>query len=292
MSKRSAVTDDAVWEGAKRTRLLEHHATDCNDTDCKGCDVGDIEITFVDEQDNGQQQDPTAQELLAMALEEAARPTPQTEVVRRLFDMAVDKYTTASPEDRVGYAVCLVELGQSLQVEESLREGLDILRGQIKSTEQVSVHLALAHAAIALAAFLRQQKNRLFEDMREELVGSDGEEDEVSLEELVRKQQVTREEVQLYKEAVKAMDKAVTEQDHKETDVKAVYRVLHPLLSYTQLLDSPAHADHVHALTEAITRYIQCLSYEKDSSLLNVWAACLLHQLKFEQGQAKVHAMG
>ncbi|KAI9019465.1 hypothetical protein CLU79DRAFT_758940 [Phycomyces nitens] len=285
MSKRPA-SPNPVEESslAKRVcRSEENHSAGCNDPDCDGCDVGDIEITFVGENEE-KSADPSAQELLNMAIEESTDPDAKPEVVQRLFDMAIDKFGKTEPKDRIGYATCLIELGQAIKVEESLKEGLDILRGETKKPEiEPSTLFILARAAALLAAFIRQNKNALYEEAKAELEDSDGEGDEAALDELSKKQAITREEGKLYKEAIGAIDKGFATYDpENEEQTKTLRVAMRQLLSYGQLLEDPSHGSHVGSIMDKLVSYIQRLENESDSSLLTEWAACLLHKSKFE----------
>ncbi|KAL0081567.1 hypothetical protein F4703DRAFT_1918101 [Phycomyces blakesleeanus] len=287
MSKRAASPNlkEETSSSKRVCRTEENHSTGCNDPDCNGCDVGNIEITFVGDNGEDKAADPTAQELLEMAIEEAGNKEAKPEVVQRLFDMAIEKFEKAEPKNRIGYATCLIELGQAIKVEESLREGLDILRGEIKKPDVGPLaQFILARAAALLAADIRQKKNALFEEARAELVDSDGEEDEAAMDELNKKQAITREEIKLYKEAIAAIEKGFVEYDPKnEEQTKALRVAMRQLLSYGQLLEDPSHGSHVDTLMDKLVSYIQRLENEADSSLLTEWAACLLHKCKFEE---------
>lgn len=221
MAKRTSdeLTADLEVESsikAKRVRRTQNegHAPDCNDPECEGCDVGDIEITFVRTDESGQEQSvqPSAHELFAMAMEEATNTQAEDQdssMARRLFDLALEKFQKEEPEDRLGYALCLVSLGKTIEVEESLREGLDILRHEARKDGSLSFHLA--RAAWALATFIRKRQNEWFEKMKEELESD--EEDGVEYEELLKKQQLSREEERLYKESLDAMQKVFCRKD-------------------------------------------------------------------------------
>lgn len=214
MSKRPADAEPetstaAVAVRAKRARSSqkEGHVEDCTDPECQGCDVGEIEITFVRKDEHGHEQTatPSAQELLDMAIAEASHASKQRDdhLVRRLFDLALEQYQEKESDNRVGYATCLIELGRAIHVEESLREGLDILRGLNKkqSLDDDQQQLLLARAAMDLAIFIRKRQNALYEEML------DSEDEEEPSEELLSKQKVSREEIKLCKEALDAIDK-------------------------------------------------------------------------------------
>lgn len=208
MSKRQAdaepETSTAVRAKRARSSQKEAHVDDCTDPECQGCDVGEIEIAFVRKDEHGQEQPatPSAQELLDMAMAEASQKQQRDDhLVRRLFDLALEQYQENEAENRIGYATCLIELGRAIHVEESLREGLDILRGLNKQQSlENQQQLLLARAAMDLAIFIRKRQNALFEEML------DSDEEEPS-EDLLNKQKVSREEIKLCKEALDAIDK-------------------------------------------------------------------------------------
>ncbi|KAG0166982.1 hypothetical protein DFQ28_007660 [Apophysomyces sp. BC1034] len=278
MSKRQAENED-LSQSKRVRRNNDNHAAGCNDAECEGCDVGEVEISFVQTDDAGEEQatQPTAQELLTMALEEK-----DMEMTRRLFDMALERFQKDEPDNRIDYAACLVELGRSVQVEESIREGLDILRHEMKNAADLRIRLKLAQAAIALATCIRKQKNALFEQLQNELEDSDGEEDEIAAAELVKKQEITKEEIKLYKEAVDAVDKVFGQLDKGDEQlVEEVWMIMHDMYSYSQLMDQPSHQEQISTVSDTIIRYVQLFPYEDNDNLLTLWAASLLNKQKF-----------
>lgn len=288
MSKRQTAESSSLPE-TKRIKK-ESHAPDCNDKNCQGCDIGQVEISFVrkDKDGNPIESEPSAQELLSMAIDEAANAKQSgndddenNDMAHRLFDMAIEKYQKDEPENKLGYATCLVELGKALQVEESISEGLEILRGE-KKKQNNEVWWALAGAAIALASAKRKALESYFEQQQQELEDDDGEIDEVAFSELLEKQRVSKVEAKLYKEAIDAAKQASFE------NIKQVQAVLHEFRAYGQLLGQPFHKQDSDAVLNATIELIQKVpEYETNDELLTVWAACLLHQEKFEEQEAK-----
>ncbi|KAI9498179.1 hypothetical protein BDB00DRAFT_784243 [Zychaea mexicana] len=276
MSKRLAEEDAETSINTKRIRSTqkEGHVSDCNDPECEGCDVGEIEISFVhkDKDGNDQTSKPSAHDLLSMAVTEADTDQ-KSEIVRRLFDMALEQFEKIEPEDRAGYATCLVELGRAIDVEESLREALDIFRGIVKkdASAMTSEHwLTMAKAATGLLILIRKRLNGGFEELLEEL------EEDAPSEEQLRKYSLKREEINLYKEAVNATEKALASPN--DLPSKEARFALHDLHSYAQLLDHPQHLDHVSAIADVLTRSIQQFSYHKDADLLALKASTLIHK--------------
>lgn len=210
MSKRQhqEEPESSATASTKRVKKtdLEKHVQDCEDPECEGCDVGEVEIAILqtDKDGNEQKVEPTAKELLAMALEEAQKKDKNGDIVRRLFDMALDRYQDKEQDDRLGYAICLLQVGRHLSVEESLRESLDVLRAVVRTDENAWIYLAQAAAELLL--FLRKRQNTRFEEALAELDEED-EEDQVVREELIGKQKLSREEKKLYKEALDALEK-------------------------------------------------------------------------------------
>ncbi|KAI7884057.1 hypothetical protein K492DRAFT_204955 [Lichtheimia hyalospora FSU 10163] len=294
MSKRQADAEPesstgAVAVRAKRARSSqkEGHVEECTDPECQGCDVGEIEISFVrkDEQGNEHTATPSAQELLDMAMTEASQNSKQRDdhLVRRLFDLALEQYQEKEADDRIGYATCLIELGRAIHVEESLREGLDILRGlDKKQSLDDQQQLLLARAAMDLAIFIRKRQNALYEEMWD---SEDQDEEEQPSEEMINKQKVTREEIKLCKDALDAIDKVLPSLDKSPT--KQVRSTLENLHAYAQLLDQPIHFQHISLVLDALVRYIQHFTYQEDPESQALWAASLLHKQKFIQDTGK-----
>ncbi|KAI8144051.1 hypothetical protein BJV82DRAFT_667891 [Fennellomyces sp. T-0311] len=277
MSKRLAEDDEGHSFRAKRVRSTKKdgHVADCNDPECEGCDVGEVEFSFVRKDENGNDQTfkPTAHDLLSMAVAEA-ETDQDNDMIRRLFDMALEMFEKAEPEDRTGYATCLIELGRAVGVEESLREGLDILRGMSKKEDAsafTTEHwLHVARAALGLLLIIRKRFNVAFEEFLEE------QEDEVPSNEQLKKYSLKREEINLYKEALNAVEKALV--TSKGSLTKEARSALHDVQSYVQLLDHPQHYSHVAVLTDALEKYIQQFSYKSDPDLLALFASSLVHK--------------
>jgi tetratricopeptide (TPR) repeat protein len=295
MSKRANENQDPVVESKRSRSTKESHAPDCTDSLCQGCDVGEVEISFVRKDANGQPIDtePSAQELLAMAIDEAANDNNEDEsngMASRLFDMAIEKYQKDEPDNRVGYATCLVELGRAIQVEESISEGLEILRGEIKKQpKNKDVLLKLAGAAIALATSKRKNQDAYFEKQEAELEGSDGEMDEVAYGELLQKQELSKDDIKLYKEAIQRANEAFEDiESEDESILKEAQTVMHELRAYGQLLNQPFHQEHSDAVLDAVIQLIQKIpGNQENDELLTLWAACLLHQEKFIEDKKK-----
>ncbi|KAI8337151.1 hypothetical protein BC941DRAFT_513810 [Chlamydoabsidia padenii] len=265
----------------KATITNNNHSPDCQDPDCEGCDVGEVEISFVQGDETVQ---PTANELLEMAKDEQGN----TDMARRLFDMALESFETEEGgKTGLGYAQCLVELGRALAVDESIREGYQLFVAV--KTPTVDSQLWHSRAALALARSIRQQKSRVFEELRMDLENTDGEiEDEVTWDELLVKDQVSKEEHKFYKEAIGLLDKVLA--NHATLDEKALVlarQAMYDMREYGELLEQPNHATHVKTLFDTLTRYIQLFNYDDDDTLLTLWGACLLHQQKFATGKDK-----
>ncbi|CAO3617581.1 unnamed protein product [Mucor hiemalis] len=286
MSKRA--NQDPLTSENKRTRVNEEaHAADCTDELCQGCDVGEVEIAFVrkDAEGNPIDTEPSAKELLAMAIEEASNnanndnDNENNGIARRLFDLAIEKYQKEEPENRVDYATCLVELGKAIAVQESISEGLEILRGEVKKNNTEYVTLKLASASAAYAISIRKEQDAYFEKQQEEL----DQEDEVALGELLEKQEVGKKELELYKDALKYTRDAFTRLNAEdEALVKEAKNTLFELRTYGLLLTQPFHKEHANAVLDTVIELLQKMpAYEEQEELLALWAACLLHQERF-----------
>ncbi|ORZ14467.1 hypothetical protein BCR42DRAFT_416978, partial [Absidia repens] len=294
MPKRSEPSGDATDSmpiPIKKARVTNDHSTECQDPECEGCDEGQVEISFI-RGEEGDSVQPTAEELLTMAKEEQG----DTEMARRLFDLALEAFDERDGKTGFGYAQCLVELGRALTVEESIREGHGLFVALSKKKEdnddaskKVDLSLWQARAALAMARSIRQQKTKAFDELRQDLEDSEGEiEDEVALDELMVKDQVAKEELGFYKEAIDILDKVLLNFDTlDEKPLELTRQAMHDIREYMELLEQPSHEDHVTLLFDTLIRYIQLFSYENDDILLTLWGACLLHRQKFCLGKQK-----
>ncbi|KAI8327883.1 hypothetical protein BD560DRAFT_417570 [Blakeslea trispora] len=286
MSKRAHQGQDSESENKRNRTSKEGHVEDCQDDLCQGCDVGEVEISFVRKDAQGQTVEPSAQELLVMAIEES-----NDDIKKRLFDLALEKYQKDEPENRVGYATCLVELGKGIDVQESIREGLDILRGE--KTKTTDVLLALSGAAIALVNSIRQKQLKYLIEEQQKLQedGEDEEEDEEN-EELKQKQQPSKEETNIYNEAVDSLTEAFKSMSSDEALFKEAHTVLNEMRTYGQSLNIPYHSElSTNVLTTVVDLIKQLPNYEQHDEALTLWAACLLNDQgheKTEEEQIKV----
>ncbi|RCH77759.1 hypothetical protein CU098_000065, partial [Rhizopus stolonifer] len=258
------------------------HAEDCVDDLCQGCDVGEVEISFIRKDAQGQTIDtePSAQELLVMAIEESNQ-----DIKLRLFDLALEKYQKEEPENRVGYATCLVELGKGIDVQESIREGLDVLRGE--KTKTADIKLAISGAAIALALSIRHKQLNFFTEEQEKL----DPEDTDALDELVEKQIPSKEQLDLYKESIDRFKEATKEEEQvDEAMLKEAHTVLNEIRTFGQLLSQPVPNDQTTKVLNTVIELIQQLPKHKENDeFLTLWAACLLNQTK--EGQSEKESL-
>jgi tetratricopeptide (TPR) repeat protein len=284
MSKRP--NQDPLTSESKRAKSTNKHghAAECSDKLCQGCDVGEVEITFKDTDGQTTTIVPPAQVLLAMAIEEASKDRQNDNddenngYARRLFDMAIEKYQKDEPENRVGYAICLIELGRTVAVQESISEGLEILRGEIKKNNNEQVSIELARAAIALAISIRKEQDAYFEQQEKEL----DEDDEIALGELLEKQQVDKKEIKLYQEALEHTRDVFRRLGKNESLIEQAQLILGEFRTYGQLLVQPFHKEHANIVLDAAIELIQKVpEFEKNDELLLTWAACLLHKERF-----------
>ncbi|RCH83863.1 hypothetical protein CU097_007892, partial [Rhizopus azygosporus] len=185
------------------------------------------------------------------------------------------------PDNRTGYAACLVQLGKTIGVEESLREGLDILRGE--KNKDSTLKLKVAYAALALANYLRMQQIAAFAPQEANLYQENAELDEDAYEELLSKQKVTPDEEKLYKEAIGLVREAI-----KDAPLSDIQNVISELRTYALSLDLPVQKDHANVVLDATIEFIQQVPGHQDNwELVTVWAACLAHQEKVVDGTQK-----
>ncbi|ORX55050.1 hypothetical protein DM01DRAFT_1383002 [Hesseltinella vesiculosa] len=267
-----------------------NHAGDCDNVDCPGCDEGDMDIVFMgkDSQGNEIKITPSAMELLAMAKEEQNNNV----LAGRLFDMALEAFEELEQgKSGLGYARCLVELGQQLSVQESLREALELYIAD----KSPSLHTQLWHTrcAWALAQSVRRQKEASFEDARQDLENSDDSEieDQHALLELMQKNQLTRQEIQLYTGALQRADTIVNQVDRLTEDEETLlYQCLKEQLEYLESLEHEPQLKHTKAIGDALIKSLDTLGDQHEHYDL-IRAAALLHQQKYvdasEKDQAK-----
>ncbi|CEG72213.1 hypothetical protein RMATCC62417_07805 [Rhizopus microsporus] len=280
MSKRSN-EETVVKEGVNKRSKTESHAPDCTDETCTGCDIGEVEIAFTNKTDDGEVEEvqPNAHELMVLAIDEAQEG--DNDMARRLFDMSLEKFQQDEPDNRTGYAACLVQLGKTIGVEESLREGLDILRGE--RNKDSTLKLKVAYAALALANYLRMQQIATFAPQEANLYQENAELDEDAYEELLSKQKVTPDEEKLYKEAIDLVREAI-----KDAPLSDIQSVISELRTYALSLDLPVQKDHANVVLDATIEFIQQVPEHQDNwELVTVWAACLAHQEKVVDGTQK-----
>ena len=214
--KRNA--DSVVNESgsSKRIKVVKpennNHAPECSDPNCDGCDVGEIELTFTND-DGSPAAKPAALELFHMAMNEAASEGSKSNengMAKRLFDMALEAYDKEKEQDQFGYAQCLIEFGRYFDVLESVKEGVDILRSlEMSTTADVSkftqndLYTTKGRGILVQLQFERAMKIEVFEEANQE---NDSEDDEIEPA-VLKKLEVTKQEQKLVNEAIKAFDK-------------------------------------------------------------------------------------
>ncbi|KAG1472944.1 hypothetical protein G6F56_001239 [Rhizopus delemar] len=271
-----------IKESSKRSKT-EGHAPDCSGDDCLGCDVGEVEISFTSNTDDGEIEEaqPNAQELVILAIDESKKR--DNEMAHRLFDLALEKFQEEEPENRVGYANCLVELGKAIKVEESIKEGLDILRGELKkASDSPELKLRLAYSSMVLANYLRKQKGDIFARQEAAFEQEDGDIDEVAYEELLSKQGVTKEEIALYKEAIDySRDISKNISKDNTTFISEIQGLISELRTYCLSLDLDIQKENATVVIDATIELIQRVPGHEDNwELVTIWASCLAHQEK------------
>lgn len=145
----SDLTPAATFQPTKKlkTNTLDSrpgdHLSDCTDPTCTGCAAGEIELTFLAEDGTTTTQPPAPIRLLHMALEEASLELSSQHgigMAKRLFDLAIEGFENLKKEaetepqaveTRYSHATCLVEFGRYLPVEESAKEGVQLLQAII-----------------------------------------------------------------------------------------------------------------------------------------------------------------
>jgi tetratricopeptide (TPR) repeat protein len=200
---------------SKRVKVVKtdriNHATDCSDPHCEGCDVGEVELTFTNE-DGSAAETPSALELFHMAMDEAASEGSKSNengMAKKIFDLALEAYEKEKDEDPLGYAQCLIEFGRYFDVIESVKEGVDILRGLEKNAkkEESSVstselYISKGRGILVQLQIERAKRIEIFEEIRQE--NSDEDDIEPAV---LKKLEVTKPEMKLIDEAILSFDK-------------------------------------------------------------------------------------
>lgn len=84
---------------SKKIKLSDQHAPNCDDPSCRGCDVGEIEVTFTSE-DGKEKITLTPIELFQVALEESSKEEHDFGVVKRLFDLALEGFESLLSKEK------------------------------------------------------------------------------------------------------------------------------------------------------------------------------------------------
>ncbi|KAJ2961589.1 hypothetical protein NQZ79_g3132 [Umbelopsis isabellina] len=286
--KRAANTLDN--EGtSKRVKVVKkdriNHATDCSDPQCEGCDVGEVELAFTNE-DGSAAETPSALELFHMAMDEAATEGSKSDengMAKKIFDLALEAYETEKNQDPLGYAQCLIEFGRYFDVIESVKEGVDNLRGLEKSSKKEEsvvpmneLYIAKGRGILVQLNIERAKRIEIFEEIRDENSDEDDEIDPTVL----KKLEVTKEEKKLINEAIQAFDKvfkAKTDDDYE----KHILLCCNDLRQYGEQLDLPMHKETVNlVLTTAITYLKSLKDVESNAFALRIWGASLFYEAR------------
>ncbi|KAJ3254038.1 hypothetical protein HK103_007577 [Boothiomyces macroporosus] len=125
----------------KKQKTIEH-AAGCNDTECKGCAVGEIDIHLTTQ--DGSKLSP--HDIYYAAMEELEKQTlseqdidkqTHSSIVQKLFEMAVEEFERLQINDLV-YAKCLYDMGVFLHVEDWFHQAEHELEKFLKSSKENS----------------------------------------------------------------------------------------------------------------------------------------------------------
>ncbi|KAH8548797.1 hypothetical protein BGW37DRAFT_522988 [Umbelopsis sp. PMI_123] len=273
---------------SKRVKVVksdsQNHAPDCSDPDCDGCDVGEIELTFTNE-DGTPADKPTALELFRMAMSEAASEGSKVNengMAKRIFDMALEAYDKEKDQDQFGYSQCLIEFGRYFDVLESVKEGVEILRGLEKSTisegsrfSKKDIYIAKGRGLLVQLQMERAKKIETFEEINGE---NDSDEDEEIDPSLLKKLEVSKQEKKLVDEAIACFDNGV---HHDEGYEKQVLLCCNDLRQYGEQLDMPFHQDIVKHVLDRALKYLQTIKdIDTNVFALKIWGSCLFYQAR------------
>ncbi|KAG2181899.1 hypothetical protein INT44_008715 [Umbelopsis vinacea] len=276
---------------SKRIKVVksdsQNHAPDCSDPDCDGCDVGEVELTFTNE-DGTPADKPTALELFRMAMSEAASEGSKANengMAKRIFDMALEAYDKEKDQDQLGYAQCLIEFGRYFDVLESVKEGVEVLRGLEKSNgvegskiTKTELYIAKGRGILVQLQMERAKKIEIFEEINGE---NESDEDEEIDPSLLKKLEVSKQERKLVDEAVKCFDMVLGAEDHKDGHEKQALLCCNDLRQYGEQLDMPFHVDVVRIVLKPALTYLQTLKdLDSNAFALKIWGSCLFYQAR------------
>ncbi|KAJ3276001.1 hypothetical protein HDV01_006171 [Terramyces sp. JEL0728] len=126
----------------KKKQKTVEHAQGCEDADCKGCAVGEIDIHLTNQ--DGSKMSP--HDIYYAAKEELEKHTlaeqdidkqTHSSIVQKLFEMAVDEFERLEINDLV-YANCLYDMGLFLHVSDWFHQAEHELEKYLKSSKDNS----------------------------------------------------------------------------------------------------------------------------------------------------------
>nr|CAG8441321.1 9851_t:CDS:2 [Entrophospora candida] len=216
----------------------QQHAPNCDDINCKGCEIGEIEIVFTGGSDN-EKGDNGEVELKPYQLFQLA----QEEIAKKLFEMALEGFdklllesklqekkkndggelvvTTMMDEiDQIKYqyALCCITFGNYLPIDKEIQKGVDMLKELVegkegernedeKNSEFFESWLALGKGQI----YLSKLQSSKFDD--------DNEQENYT---------ISESELNLYSQGIKAFD-------HEQLD-KAIKKLSSSKVPYVEML--------------------------------------------------------
>ncbi|CAI2180232.1 1465_t:CDS:2 [Funneliformis geosporum] len=284
-------SDSLTSQNSKKVRLTpSNHAQTCDDSACKGCDVGEVEIVFTNEE--GQEVELSPNELLQLALEESSKePLREHGIAKRLFDMSLEgfdklitleeqkievetvkskekevRYRFATKKTRYQYACCCVAFGIYLPIIEHLRKGIEIYKQIIIEDDgYYDAWIGLGRARIHLAKIEREMSRNDQNDL------SDSENSKEEQESSIEIEQAS------FNMAIDAFDKGLSilkSKDEKKYVIKSIL-IAKDLQEYVMSIDHLKFTAYTQKIFTKVINYLQDI-YDLDNIYLN--------EINFAQG--------
>nr|CAG8443125.1 11221_t:CDS:2 [Entrophospora candida] len=201
----------------------QQHAPNCDDINCKGCEIGEIEIVFTggsdnEKGDNGE----IAKKLFEMALEGFDKLLLKSKLQEKKKNDGGELVVTTMMDEidqiKYQYALCCITFGNYLPIDKEIQKGVDMLKELVegkegernedeKNSEFFESWLALGKGQI----YLSKLQSSKFDD--------DNEQENYT---------ISESELNLYSQGIKAFD-------HEQLD-KAIKKLSSSKVPYVEML--------------------------------------------------------
>ncbi|CAG8571066.1 4472_t:CDS:2 [Diversispora eburnea] len=273
----------------KKIKLSDQHAPNCDDSSCRGCDIGEIEVNFTSE-DGKEKIKPTPVELFQIALEESSKVVEHDiGIVKRLFDLALEVNITSNKQTRHQYALCCIAFGIYLPLVDQIKKGVDILKEIVaEDADFYEGWMELGRGMFALMCMERKLKSREEEEEQHETDTDDDSEKEYN--------SISKNEFNNYTFGLNAFSKglSILKLRDKTNYVKETIRAVKDLQDYGILINNIKPFDHAKTIfTKAIT-YLEDAYNSLEPEIINentlsqgMWGSCLYYLSKLKSRETQ-----